>query len=334
VFAILPLFSVVFSTGGVKKIQIIYQYCFNVLYALNLAFIIITNIVRISRNNKLAIFYASANVPVIIGTLIYYTNYFNLTNIQFGWFNPVALGLSIETFVLSFGFAYRFNFINKEKRKLLLQINKQQREITQQIIATQEAERKRIAEDLHDELGSDLAVIKLNLQSKDLQNSLPAEKYEKVLSLVDKAGNDARRIAHNLMPPEFNETKLHDIIAAHISSLNKNDERFQFSATGKNGHFNKQQELFIYRIIIELTHNIVKHAAASESGIQLIYYADHLEIMVEDNGIGFSNKTDGTGLKSIQSRVSYLNGNMNIDSGIYGTTVLINIPYEQKNGDN
>lgn len=80
--------------------------------------------------------------------------------------------------------------------------------------------------------------------------------------------------------------------------------------------------------MLELNNNIIRHAAATEANIQLLYYDDHLEVMAEDNGIGFSKtNNDGIGLNSIKSRISYLHGNLNIDSNKFGTTVLINIPY-------
>ncbi len=152
------------------------------------------------------------------------------------------------------------------------------------------------------------------------------------MAMIQKASDDLRRIAHNLMPPEFNETKLSDLLSAHISNLNmENTHKFQFIVSGSNNHFNKQQELFIYRVVLELTNNIIRHAAATEASIQLLYYADHLKIMVEDNGIGFSKvNNEGIGLSSIKSRISYLHGDLNIDSSEYGTTILINIPYLHK----
>ena len=85
----------------------------------------------------------------------------------------------------------------------------------------------------------------------------------------------------------------------------------------------------IYRIILELTNNIIKHSQATEGTIQLIHYNNHVEIMVEDNGKGFNNtKVDGIGLSNVQSRVNFLQGNINIDTGNHGTTIMIRVPYK------
>ncbi|CAN5531721.1 hypothetical protein BH10BAC2_BH10BAC2_09030 [soil metagenome] len=327
VFAFVPNLYMHYSTQEAKTIQIIFQFGVNILFATNLLFIIITNISRIANNNKLAIFYAVANIPVVLGTVIYYSNYYNMTDIQFGWLNPVALGLSMETFVLAFGFAYRFNLIGKEKRQLLLQINKQQHETIKQIIQTQESERKRIAEDLHDDLGSNLAAIKLSIQK------LPVEKIEylPVIHMLDEASADVRNISHNLMPPEFEKTKLEELLSHYYNQLsNEGNIKFQFLCTGYDHQFNKTGELMIYRIIMELTSNIIKHSAATESTVQLIYNDEHLEVMAEDNGKGIMQKEDtGIGLKNIRSRIDYFKGKMNIDTGSFGTTFIIQIPYKQ-----
>ncbi len=172
-YAFIPYIFKIFSIEQNITVQTIYQSGLNILFAINLLFIVITNISRIAYNNKLAIFYGIANIPVILGTVVFYTNYYRITNIQFGWLNPIALGLSVETFALSFGFAYRYNLIGKEKRELLIKINKQQQEVTRQIIEVQEAERKRIAEDLHDELGGNLAALKVNMQAGTMHDNLP-----------------------------------------------------------------------------------------------------------------------------------------------------------------
>jgi len=94
--------------------------------------------------------------------------------------------------------------------------------------------------------------------------------------------------------------------------------------------FDKPRELMIYRILMELTSNIFKHSGATESTIQIVYHATYLELIAEDNGHGFSSKsTDGIGIKNVRSRVDYLGGQINIDSGHAGTTIIIQIPYKK-----
>jgi len=242
------------------------------------------------------------------------------------------IGMVVEAVVISFGLMYRYNQFKKEREHLKMELDRQQTEAAKQVIIAQEAEQKRIAEDLHDELGGNLAAIKMSLQRTNLTEAESAEINE----LIDKTSTNARNISHNLMPPEFAETSLKQLLENNFRRLNaESDIHFDFYHTGTNHHFDKQEELMIYRIIMELTNNILKHSKASESTIQFIYHEDHLALVAEDNGRGFYNDTsNGIGLKNIESRVKYLNGSLDIDSDSHGTTIMIQIPYKNGNEKN
>jgi signal transduction histidine kinase len=131
------------------------------------------------------------------------------------------------------------------------------------------------------------------------------------------------------MPPEFSQTSFNSLIESYFIQLNKKGNvSFHFITSGINNRFNKQKELMIYRIIMELVNNVLKHSDATSSSLQLIYYDAYLEILFEDNGNGFNPTTEkGFGLKSIGSRVAYLHGKISIDSNIGGSTTIIEIPY-------
>jgi signal transduction histidine kinase len=275
-----------------------------------------------------AYLYAAGIVPVLFSSLFYILHSFNLINTSFLPFNYLLLGFIIEIIILSFALIYSHNFHRQKHQQLSAAITQQQLEFGKQLLQTQEDEQKRIAQDLHDELGGNLAAIKMTLQSFQL----PQGQSQLMLKLIDDASANARNISHNLMPPEFEKTKLDDLLGNYYQRLNtEGNTRFHFHSSGSDHHFSKPDELMIYRVIMELTNNIVKHAQASEATIQLVYYEKHLELVAEDNGKGLSNKNvEGIGLKNIRSRVNYLGGAIHIDSGPHGTTVMINIPYKQQ----
>jgi signal transduction histidine kinase len=210
---------------------------------------------------------------------------------------------------------------------LSTQLKNQQLKFSEQILVTQENERKRIAGDLHDELGGNLAAMKMAMQSFDL----PPQQNELLKGLIDKTSVTAREIAHNLMPPDFEKTALRDMLENFYKRLSSESHiSYQFFASDPLYTFSKQDELMIYRILMELTTNINKHSMATEATVQLVYDTHYLELMVEDNGKGFDDrKSDGIGLKNIRSRVDYLGGSMNIDTGQKGTTIIIRIPYKK-----
>jgi signal transduction histidine kinase len=85
----------------------------------------------------------------------------------------------------------------------------------------------------------------------------------------------------------------------------------------------------LYRIIQELLHNIIKHAKASQASLEMVEHENHISIMVEDNGIGIAEDMagKGKGLTTIQSRIAYLNGKMEIArKQENGTLIVIEIP--------
>jgi signal transduction histidine kinase len=274
-----------------------------------------------------AYLYTAGIIPVLASFLFYILHSFNKVDLGFLPFNYMLLGFIIEVIILSFALIYSYNFHRKKNKELTATLSGQQLSFMEQLLNVQEQERKRIAEDLHDELGSNLAALKLKLQKANLSE----EGIKEVLQGLDRASDDTRNIAHNLMPPEFEKISLCKLLTGYYSKLNTESAvRINFYCTGEDHHFTKEQDLVIYRIIMELTNNILKHARATEASLQLIYQQKFLEIMAEDNGIGIEEKpTDGIGFHNISSRVSYLSGEMNIDSGSKGTTIIIKIPFKK-----
>lgn len=241
--------------------------------------------------------------------------------------NLFQIGLLTEVVIISFGLMLRYNQYKKEKDSLKEKLELQQLQASIEILKTQENEQKRIARDLHDELGGNLAALKMTLSGLEL----PAEKIQFMLGLIDKTSSSARNIAHNLMPPEFEKTTLTDILTNYFKKLNtENSVSFHFQVIGQPYQFSKQEELMIYRVILELTNNIIRHSRASEANVQFFYFENHLEIMVEDNGIGFSgSSSQGMGIKNVQSRINYLNGKITIDSESHGATIIIHVPFKK-----
>ena len=304
----------------------LYYTSYRLLQSVALLLVLLSCIEKIRQGYRLAIFYLAAIAVFLFGLIISVMNVAGIINMLPMPPTILETGIVIEAIIISFGILYRYNFFKREKEQLAKQLLHQQSALGEQILKTQEDERKRIAEDLHDELGSSLAALKLQLQKSSLQNN----ELEVILNVVDRASSDTRNISHDLMPPEFKKTSLHKILTNYYSRLNTEiNIKFDFVSTGSNGHFAKQDELIIYRIIMELTTNILKHSAATEATIQIIYYEKDLHIMTEDNGKGINkDATGGIGLRNIQSRVNYLRGQMNIDSNQNGTTIIIQLPYK------
>jgi two-component system, NarL family, sensor kinase len=238
------------------------------------------------------------------------------------WSILVGIGLVFLSSVLLFN-RHRL----KQKNKYQTELNEQQKKQADAVMETQEQERKRIAEDLHDSLGHLLSTAKLNLQAMPVGQ----KQVENSLQLIHQASEEIRNITFNLMPRTLEEGGL-------IPALNELATKVTNTGAVKvNLHVHdmgkfvleKQSQFNVYRIIQEAVNNILKHAEASEINIQLIGQLDHFTIMIEDDGKGFNPETNknGRGLKNILTRSLWLKGNINIDSTPgRGTTITTEIP--------
>ena len=106
---------------------------------------------------------------------------------------------------------------------------------------------------------------------------------------------------------------------------------FHFSSFGNFDPLDKKKQINIYYIINELINNIIKHSSAKEATVQLNAYDNELNIIIEDDGIGFNVnevlKTESKDLQTVKSRVRYLHGTLNIDSQPgRGTSIIIDFP--------
>ncbi|MBO0934691.1 sensor histidine kinase [Fibrella aquatilis] len=205
-----------------------------------------------------------------------------------------------------------------EREATLIQLGNTQKEV----ILTQETERRRIAQDLHDDVGTSLLA---------LRGKLPPAS-EEAYELINQIIANVRTVSHNLMPDELTMLGLGGALAETAERLGAaSGIRFLFVSAGEVIPLPQVKELAIYRAVLELMHNVVRHSGATEAVVQLVYHPDGLNIMVEDNGHGFGNhKADsasGIGLKNVASRTEWLGGRMAIDTSVRGTTIRLDVPY-------
>ena len=220
---------------------------------------------------------------------------------------------------------------NEELRRA----NQAIRETDARIIQTQEIERQRIAADLHDDLGGTLSTLHRRLADirQQLQDPRAARQLDELEPIIRKSSADLRRIAHNLMPPEFTRLGLHSALEQLVNSQPAQPTRFSFITSGTEYKFPTDTELNVYRIISELIQNVNKHAQAMRAAVQLLYHPDRLTITVEDDGLGkraadATNKPMGIGLKNSNLRAEYIGATLWRDASEGGTLVVLDIPYK------
>jgi signal transduction histidine kinase len=194
-----------------------------------------------------------------------------------------------------------------------------------QIITVQEDERKRIAQDLHDDVGNSLAAVK-NMLAQRKDPPLIEKEIEDIIRNI-------RNISHDLMPVDFKEYALTDVVRQTVNKFKGHSGiHFEYDQTGVVIRLHPVVELVVYRMINELITNSIKHSRATHVMIQLIYQNKSLMVMVEDNGIGMRKETDseaGIGLKNIRHRVAYVDATLTIESDEKGSLFIIAVPYEK-----
>jgi signal transduction histidine kinase/Flp pilus assembly protein TadD len=197
------------------------------------------------------------------------------------------------------------------------------------ILDAQEKERTKMAEDLHDNLGSKVATLKLYLESYDKNEDFSGF-YGKLKNLMNDTYNEIRNISKNKnFGAQINKGLIPSTksIAKQISDSKKIDIKV-INVDG-NKRIENTLEIQIFRIIQELLTNVIKHANATEAIVQFSEHENTLNIIVEDNGIGFNTNDSfsGIGLHNIEKRMEKIDGELVIDSSKgNGTTVILNIP--------
>lgn len=210
--------------------------------------------------------------------------------------------------------------------------DQQQTELLKAVVETQEGERKRLAEDLHDSVGQVLSAIKLNLHS--LNKSTDADRSRTLItdtrSLTDECIQEIRNIIHNVLPPVLTDFGFVDALQALCEKVQKSTGvLITLNRNHVDERFGKEVELALYRIAQEIISNAIKHSGATAIQVTLNKDEDVLEMNVSDNGKGFDMKDvkHGFGLKNLQSRVQVINGKIDFYTRPqHGTLITIKVP--------
>ncbi len=187
----------------------------------------------------------------------------------------------------------------------------------------QEAERERIAKELHDSIGGNLAAIKLQLSSSGNMH---------VVQQVDDTYQQVRDLAHHLIPPKFSKGDFAELIAKYLQNFDisgKTAVSFQAFQRDELNAIPSDLKMEIYKMIQELMTNTAKHAHASCVEVQLMVLDGELQLIFEDNGNGFSANevTPGIGLRNLRERLRRCQGDMTLNTSPgKGTVIDIALP--------
>ncbi|GEM_PF-783068 len=233
----------------------------------------------------------------------------------------------IDLILLSLGLAYfRYDDYRKQNESLLIALHKNIEEQSKKTIEALEIERNRIAEDLYDDVGAMLSTA-INYIASVVRIGEIREKYPVLMearSLLNTAIENLRKVSHNLMPKNFAQLGLAKSLEETVNKLSGSGIQFSFIQAGKEKRLDASTEIQIFRIATELINDVLKHSEATEASLQISFLPDSLNMMLEDNGLG-QNRHE---MNNLTSKVAFVNGNIEIDKNIHGSTVIVEIPYE------
>uniref|UniRef100_UPI003750C688 sensor histidine kinase n=1 Tax=Emticicia sp. TaxID=1930953 RepID=UPI003750C688 len=204
-------------------------------------------------------------------------------------------------------------------------------EIKEAMQRGQTLERKRMAADLHDNLGSLLSAVSISMEAIDRSHLTENERkvYDNVGEMIENAYAEIRFLSHNLLPEALENGNLGDAFENLIDKLNTQNRTYFVLKTIILKKYEKKIELNLYSIALEICNNILKHAEADEAKVSLFEKNKSLILEISDNGKGFENKEKGFGLKNIEVRLQEINGKMQLKSiKNKGTKIICAVPLE------
>ncbi len=221
----------------------------------------------------------------------------------------------------------------KSEARIQAEVLRQQELATRAVLEAEEAERQRIAKDLHDGVGQMMSAAKMNLSAYEhgarFDTNEDKHAFERIIALVDESCREVRSVSHNMMPNALLKNSLAAAIREFIDKLDQRSLKVHLYTEGLEARLCSNTETVLYRVIQECVNNVIKHSGANTLDISIIRDANEITATIEDNGKGFetTNASEGMGLKNIRTRVEYLKGAVDFDSTPgKGTLVALHIP--------
>jgi len=238
-------------------------------------------------------------------------------------------------FVFSFMLIYirNRNKILKQQRKMHEAEIAHQKDLLQSVITSQEAERKRIGMDLHDEVGAALSTLRIKIERNAGENATAGDQASIYKSDIDKIIDNMRNISHSLSPRISGNFGFYDAIHELSDGINRSGKinmAVHFDENKLPVFANEQAPMALYRVIAELINNTLKHASAQHIQLAVDIADSKMKIVYNDDGIGVSQKSgkqaNGMGMQNIESRLGIIGAEWEIqkpENGGYGMVISV-----------
>jgi two-component system, NarL family, sensor kinase len=253
----------------------------------------------------------------------------------------ITLGLLLVGFIVTMLVLYQRR-AHRQEQELVMMKDQYDKELLQSQLEIKEATLKNIAQELHDNIGQMLTVVKFSLAGVRLPPLDPHfETIQESKQILNKAIFDLSDLTKSMHTDRITQIGLVEAIRFEMEMLAKM-KLFETSFTLSDGqyHFDTQKEIFLFRIFQEIMNNIIKHSKASKVNVSVICSeAGKFSFIVSDNGQGFNvqekqlseSRVAGVGLKSMVNRARLIGAVVNIESEPgRGTSVEVQLPLQKE----
>lgn len=217
---------------------------------------------------------------------------------------------------------------------------RKQAEISAKLLNAQDAEKRRIARELHDGVGQLLAAIGMNvaqvMKEKERLSHTAARCVSENSSLIDQAMSEVRTVSYLLHPPMLDEMGLSSALPMYIEGFAQRSKvSVEFDVAHDLGRLPQEYELALFRVVQECLTNIHRHSGSSTATVKLSRVRNEVTLEIRDKGKGIDDETtkkiaagsgSGVGMRGMQERIKLMHGRMVVTSNPTGTSVVVTLP--------
>lgn len=206
-------------------------------------------------------------------------------------------------------------------------MSRELRELSGELMRSQDEERRRLARELHDGVGQNLVALQLMLSGSN-----SAEGYPGAVQLVEQSLREIRALSYLLHPPLLDQIGLAAALRAYVEGFSsRTGIQVEFHVPQEFGRLERDTETAIFRIVQEGLGNIRKHSGSHSAHLTLARAEGSVVLAMADRGRGIPSEVlrpggGGVGLASMRQRTAQLGGNMEVETGPSGTTVTVRLP--------
>ncbi|MFB6355219.1 MAG: sensor histidine kinase, partial [bacterium] len=229
----------------------------------------------------------------------------------------------------------------RKYRKQLISEKKLTENLVRKLLSTRDKERRRIARELHDQIGQTLSALRLKLNNLDSNGQgLPEDASRELKDSVENAIEEVRDLSNEMRPPSLSNCGLPCAVKDYVRDLQDQtgiQMNYEWVGLKHDQNFSKELDTAVYRIVQEAVLNAVEHANPDHISIILQYSVGILQVLVEDDGRGFNPEQlkketprDALGIQGMKERVNLLDGKFVLESSPgEGTRIRAEIPIEE-----